>query len=225
MIVGRLDFPNLPNYDEPMSRTKDESNAHDISDRILDAATDLFARKGFDATGIDEISRTAGVTKSLIYYYFKNKGAILEGIFSRFQAKAEAVDAAYRRGVDPFASDPGSGDLAPFIDTHLSPITMDAKPILRIAFSEAMKDDPPAAVFDFFETNMNYVRRALASRGFAAAEAAEFPSFSFFMLVMPAVGVSLLGDAWCARHGISKDAASSLVSRHTAFLVENFFKD
>ncbi|MCK9484680.1 MAG: TetR/AcrR family transcriptional regulator, partial [Candidatus Marinimicrobia bacterium] len=43
----------------------------DIKQKILDTAETLFAQQGFDATGIDQIAKTAGITKSLIYYYFK----------------------------------------------------------------------------------------------------------------------------------------------------------
>jgi len=46
--------------------------------RILDAATQLFSKKGYDATRVNEIAETANVTKGLIYYYFKSKEEILD---------------------------------------------------------------------------------------------------------------------------------------------------
>jgi DNA-binding transcriptional regulator YbjK len=63
-----------------MSREKDEKNTQEFTNRILDAAEKLFADKGFDATGTTEIAGTADITKSLIYYYFKNKEAIRGGV-------------------------------------------------------------------------------------------------------------------------------------------------
>ncbi len=45
---------------------------------ILDAATAVFAEKGFDGARVDEIARRAGVNKALIYYYFESKDQIVE---------------------------------------------------------------------------------------------------------------------------------------------------
>ena len=46
--------------------------------RILDMAKEIFAKKGFDGSRVDEIAKAAKVPKSLIYYHFKSKDAILE---------------------------------------------------------------------------------------------------------------------------------------------------
>ena len=51
-----------------------ESNARE---RILKAATALFAEKGYASSSVREIVELAGVTKPVLYYYFKNK----EGLF------------------------------------------------------------------------------------------------------------------------------------------------
>ncbi len=45
-------------------------------DRLLEAATALFAEKGYASTYVSEIVTRAGVTKPVLYYYFKNKGAL-----------------------------------------------------------------------------------------------------------------------------------------------------
>lgn len=42
-------------------------------DRILDAANDLFYLQGYNATGLDKVIKSAGVTKGNFYYYFKSK--------------------------------------------------------------------------------------------------------------------------------------------------------
>jgi len=45
--------------------------------RILDAAYELFYRKGFGRVGVDEIAASAGVTKRTLYYHFKSKDELL----------------------------------------------------------------------------------------------------------------------------------------------------
>lgn len=48
-----------------------------VRDRLLSAATRLFAERGYAATSVSEIVAAAGVTKPILYYYFKSK----EGIY------------------------------------------------------------------------------------------------------------------------------------------------
>ncbi len=46
-------------------------------DRLLETATALFAEKGYAGTSVREIVDRAGVSKPVLYYYFKSK----EGLF------------------------------------------------------------------------------------------------------------------------------------------------
>ena len=52
----------------------------EAKERILQASVELFSRKGFDATSVTEIARSAEVTKALIYYYFKSKEEIMDSL-------------------------------------------------------------------------------------------------------------------------------------------------
>jgi AcrR family transcriptional regulator len=65
-------------------------NTEDAKERILSASIDLFSRKGFDATRVNEIAESAGVNKALIYYYFKNKEDILDTLLEAVLAKLSA---------------------------------------------------------------------------------------------------------------------------------------
>lgn len=59
---------------------KDETE--ETKNRIILTAERHFSDKGFDASRIDEIAKEAGVNKALIYYYFKNKEAILDHLIN-----------------------------------------------------------------------------------------------------------------------------------------------
>lgn len=48
-----------------------------VRQRLLDAALVLFSTKGYAATSVRELVEAAGVTKPVLYYYFKNK----EGLY------------------------------------------------------------------------------------------------------------------------------------------------
>jgi len=65
-------------------------------ERILEAATELFADPGFAKTTVEEIAKRAGVSKGLLYDHYPSKEALLEAVWARqvdawMQATAAAV--------------------------------------------------------------------------------------------------------------------------------------
>jgi DNA-binding transcriptional regulator YbjK len=48
--------------------------------RILEAALDLFGRKGFEATTVSAICEAAGVSEATLYEYFESKEQVLFSI-------------------------------------------------------------------------------------------------------------------------------------------------
>tara|TARA_R110000868_G_scaffold21523_1_gene89073 strand:+ start:3633 stop:4265 length:633 start_codon:yes stop_codon:yes gene_type:complete len=72
-------------------------------DEVLDAALAVFVEKGFAAAKVDEVARAAGVSKGLVYLYFRSKEALLEGIVKR--ALAPVADHAVE-GLAHFDGDP-----------------------------------------------------------------------------------------------------------------------
>ena len=50
--------------------------------RLLWAAAEVFARKGYAAASVNEIVEAAGVTKPVLYYYFQNKEGIFHAIWA-----------------------------------------------------------------------------------------------------------------------------------------------
>ncbi|MEM9132718.1 MAG: TetR/AcrR family transcriptional regulator [Actinomycetota bacterium] len=52
-------------------------------ERILDAASDLFVRFGYDKATVDEIARAAGVSKGMIYLHAASKQDLLEKVIVR----------------------------------------------------------------------------------------------------------------------------------------------
>lgn len=54
-----------------------------VQDEILATAAKLFAEGGIRGVTIDDIASSLGYTKSVVYYYFKNKNQVLWEIFKR----------------------------------------------------------------------------------------------------------------------------------------------
>ena len=57
--------------------------------QILDAATQVFAEKGFHRATIKEIARVAGIADGTIYTYFASKTEVLLGILNRLNESTE----------------------------------------------------------------------------------------------------------------------------------------
>lgn len=71
-----------------MKEAKQEQLVNTRRNQILDAATKLFAAKGFHPTTIKDVAREAGLADGTIYIYFPNKPALLLGIMDRLTAAA-----------------------------------------------------------------------------------------------------------------------------------------
>lgn len=55
----------------------------DAKDKILNAAEEAFALKGFGGARTAEIAKKAGVNKALLHYYFKNKEGLYHAVMDR----------------------------------------------------------------------------------------------------------------------------------------------
>lgn len=78
--------------------TRNSDRAAERSVEVLDAAATVLARKGYDATSIDDIADELGATKGRVYHYYRSKGDILRGV----------LDAGMQRLTDevmPFAEE------------------------------------------------------------------------------------------------------------------------
>ncbi len=64
-----------------MSRNPDTSELR--KNQILDAATKVFVRQGFQHARMDDIVEEAGLSKGTLYWYFKSKEDIINAILRR----------------------------------------------------------------------------------------------------------------------------------------------
>ncbi|WP_371999865.1 TetR/AcrR family transcriptional regulator (plasmid) [Tistrella mobilis] len=67
-----------------------------VEKQIMEQACILFARKGFDGTTLTDVADAVGLTRAAVYYYFRNKEALLEAIVVEATAAPLAESAAWR---------------------------------------------------------------------------------------------------------------------------------
>ncbi len=141
-------------------RTEATTNA------LVDAARQLFARDGYDATSLDSVAARAGVTKGALYHHFEGKRQLFEAVFAReVERMATPLVAAYARKKDPW--DAFAAGCRTFLDECLDPelqriVLMDAA--AAIGWEEVRRLESP--LLDMMELGISTAVEAgrIASR-------------------------------------------------------------
>jgi TetR/AcrR family transcriptional regulator len=71
-------------------KDKREARALATKTAIIDAAEELFVKKGFAATSISEVASKAKVTKSLIHHHFGSKEALWQAVEAKYHDRMES---------------------------------------------------------------------------------------------------------------------------------------
>ena len=100
---------------------------------ILEAAVMLFSEKGYAGSGIRELAERAGVTKSLLYYHFKNKEEILHQLILNV---FEEMDGLFKNVLEE--SVPGEWPVEDVV-SRLQGLFLEKRDAVRIVFSEALR--------------------------------------------------------------------------------------
>jgi TetR/AcrR family transcriptional regulator of autoinduction and epiphytic fitness len=110
------------------------SNEVNATARIIDAATDLFATRGFAGTSMEQVAAACGAGKDTVYRRFPSKAALFEAV----------VTHAHRRAIDQVEQIPAEHGNAlerlKALMLHLLQINMEPDLIAfkRITMSEAI---------------------------------------------------------------------------------------
>jgi AcrR family transcriptional regulator len=114
--------------------------------RIEQAALQLFAAKGFEATGIRELADRAGLSTSALYHYMGSKDELLVAFMVESMTELTKVTAAALAGADGPAA-----QLAALVRAHVGFHTLDAQRSL-------VSDDELRAVSDAAFTKVMQLR-------------------------------------------------------------------
>lgn len=75
------------------------------ADRILDAAEDLFSKRGYDGVTLREVAEMANVDSALAHYYFSTKQGLFDAVLER---RAELVFSERMKAFDDYEASAGS---------------------------------------------------------------------------------------------------------------------
>lgn len=178
----------------------------DVKQKIVATAETLFAQQGFDATGIDQIAKTAGITKSLIYYYFTSKDEILSAIFQNFIAKLLEMKKIVQQQI---AAAPKALELEELLRNYTLPFLMQHKDVIKIAFAESLKETsvvPHLNIFRYFDQSRQ-IDLGLTQELADKLDQQMIQLGGFFFAWAPLLSFVIFSDEWCEHYRCDLSAA------------------
>ena len=186
-----------------MSEPRYRRRKQDRPQEITAAAFEAFSEKGFAATRVEEVAKRAGVSKGLMYLYFKTKEELFKAVIRsvvmrRVDALVEVVE-----GTQLSSEDFIRGPMAEFMkQVPGSPIAV----VIRLLLSEGPRH--PDLVDYYWE---NVVSRALAAvtqlieRGVESGEFRKTALSEFPQLLVAPVMLGVLWKLLFAKHALDTD--------------------
>ncbi|NLM52745.1 MAG: TetR/AcrR family transcriptional regulator [Firmicutes bacterium] len=212
-----------------------KEQANEAKIRILDAATILFAEKGFDAARVDDIAKAAKVNKALIYYYFDGKkdilNQLLQALLDRLAVismefieqcivtmiKQQRLDIVGEKFafVDQKAADDFHAMHQSFIHQVVN-LLLENAPVVRILMLESLKQNKKQNyLFQFLSLlqqsyeNPLYCAIHNADADFSYSEETKF--LQFFFTLMPLVNIAAYFDEYRKINALAEEEMKEMI--------------
>jgi len=127
-VKEKSSVASIPESTVPVSQ---DGLGDNKKERVVREAMRLFCEKGYEATSVREIVEAVGVTKPVLYYYFKNKEELFRHIIESSMGPFEEAqnDICSRAGVDFWEK------LTELVDLHIYWAVIDSD---RVRFIHAI---------------------------------------------------------------------------------------
>ena len=86
VLTDRQFLAHCPGDTEPKTSRLDPAERRE---QMLDAANDLFAERGYEEVSVEDIARSAGVTRGLVHHYFGGRKEVYIALLERLDAVRE----------------------------------------------------------------------------------------------------------------------------------------
>jgi len=151
-----------------VTKTQKQLQSEQTRQRIIEAATQAFARKGFYGTSISDLAEATDLTKGALYHHFESKDAL-------FYAVLDAVRRAWHQRVlrDVLKSKGALTRLSVLFDNHVAMIAQDEAVCLVM---NSLLDEMEGVNLTFVEAlhevyaDLAYVITGIVRKGQAAGE-------------------------------------------------------
>ncbi len=185
-----------------------ESGNGPVRQRLLEGAAELFTRKGYAATTVREIVAAAGVTKPVLYYYFRNKEGIYLELMQQAFAKMEELLAISQE-------DRGSPTqkLLTFSDRAYS-LFMENIKAVRVMYAIYYGPHQGAPFFDFDAYHLKFLAaiRTLIEEGIRKGEFRKGNAEDMTWLVLGAINVVMEAHLGHPEMGIDREGLARVLN-------------
>lgn len=177
----------------PVSKPRFRRRKEDRPDEIAEAAFAEFSAKGFDGARVDDVARRAGVSKGLLYLYFRTKEELFKAVIRRFIVpRVQELENGIR---DTRLS--GEEFLrGPFLEFARQVPRSPARVLIRLVITEGPRY--PDLVKYYWDNVVSHgiaAIRSLIARGIKSGEFRETALEEFPQLLISPVLVSVV---WCS---------------------------
>jgi AcrR family transcriptional regulator len=200
-----------------MSKPRFRRRKEDRPGEIAEAALAVFSAKGYDAARVDDVAHRAGVSKGLLYLYFRTKEELFKAVIRKFiSPRIEALENGVRDS-DLSAEEFLRG---PFLVFAKQIPKSPARVLVRLIVAEGPKHpDLVAFYWDNVVTHglsamRNLIERAVKSGEFRKSALNEFPQ----MLIMPVLFSVVWTGVFSKQHALDTDR---LIESHLEFILSS----
>lgn len=125
----------------PRTKAQFEAIRKESRQKILDAALEVFAKQGYHSSTVEAIAKTAGISKGLMYNYFKSKEDVLQELMIGMM---EALMCEYMplKPEEKFKED----DIINFINVGID-LVLEKPHYWKLYFSVVLQPDVMSIVF------------------------------------------------------------------------------
>jgi AcrR family transcriptional regulator len=100
-----------------------EERAAATRERLLDAARELFAERGYAAVGTEEVVRRAEVTRGALYHHFRDKRDLFQAVHEQMEGELVEALASKIAGIEDPEELLRTG-ISSFLDAVMDPAVM-----------------------------------------------------------------------------------------------------
>lgn len=198
---------------------KDDNLSLPAKQRILKAAEEIFAEKGYDGSSVSEIAKRAGISKTQIFYYFESKKDLLTGLIEDCMSSIMP----YRNTLWDNVDKSSKSDITEFIDS-LSKILETKRDIIRIGLTESFKNtQTDISIFEIFDPLFKDIYLKLRNQDLDTIDydsKIEYIMNSIFHVLIPLYSFYILSDKFNEYYNTSSEKTTEmfLKSYHDSFI-------
>ncbi len=187
-------------------RAKDTETTSKTKRIILEVAEELFAEKGFDKTGVNEIAENAGIAKSVIYHHFKNKDEILQVLIKNLSSELIGLKHSIMEKRPEQSEDTVKAvfeELLTFWETH--------RRIATIIMTESLKNSVEVPLFTLWDNSISKPMDSFnKNTKMTSEEIEQIIEGTFFLMFLPVYSFAILEGKWCQHYNVDSQKARQI---------------